>query len=72
MMIGIEIVEPSTLAPDGPRTWRAVVECLRRGLILLPSGAHGNVLCITPPIVITEEQLHFSVRAIAEVLAQSG
>ena len=42
---------------DGENAQRVVIEALRRGVILLQAGVQGNVLSITPPLVISERQL---------------
>ncbi|MDQ3388523.1 MAG: aminotransferase class III-fold pyridoxal phosphate-dependent enzyme, partial [Gemmatimonadota bacterium] len=69
MMIGIELVrdrESRTPAPE--LVGRTVVEGLRRGLILLGGGIHGNVLSLSPPFVLTDEQAEAGVTILAEVL----
>jgi 4-aminobutyrate aminotransferase-like enzyme len=59
LMLGIEC--------DGPeRALRAVERALRRGLILLPSGADGSVLSVTPPLAIEPPVLW---RALEELCA---
>ncbi len=68
MMIGIEIVDPSTREPDSLRAWSVVVDSLKRGVILIPAGPKGNVLSITPPLTISTEQMEFGANVIAEAL----
>lgn len=43
---------------------------LRRGVIVLESGPRCDVIAITPPLVITEEQLGFAFRALRELIAE--
>jgi 4-aminobutyrate aminotransferase-like enzyme len=50
LMIGIEM-------ESGTRAARVVAEALQRGVLLLPSGPEGEVISITPPLVIEEDQL---------------
>lgn len=45
-----------------------VHECLMRGVLLLMEGGDGDVLAITPPAVITEEQLDFALDTIEQIL----
>jgi len=59
LMIGIECAEPEV-------AHRAVSLALRRGVILLPSGADGRVLSVTPPLCIPAEAL---LAGLGEVLA---
>jgi 4-aminobutyrate aminotransferase / (S)-3-amino-2-methylpropionate transaminase / 5-aminovalerate transaminase len=58
MMVGIELVrdrESREPAPD--LVGRVVVEALRKGVLILGGGVHGNVISLSPPFTITEEQL---------------
>lgn len=42
---------------------------MKYGVILQPLGGRfGNVLKLSPPLVITEEQLDFGLRTIADAL----
>ncbi|NLC57333.1 MAG: hypothetical protein GX774_10885, partial [Armatimonadetes bacterium] len=66
-MWGLELQDAAG-APDRQRAGRVVVEALRRGIILLPAGAHGNVLELVPPYTITEEQLQFALDVLRAVL----
>ncbi len=36
---------------------RVIKEMLRRGFILLPEGARGNVISFTPPLTISRAEL---------------
>ncbi len=47
---------------------RVVKAALARGVILLQAGLHGEVLSITPPLVISPLQLHRALELIKEVL----
>lgn len=70
MMIGIELVEDrgsKTPAPD--LAARVMVEALQRGVLVLGGGIYGNVLSLSPPFVITDEQLAYAVGVIEEVLS---
>jgi 4-aminobutyrate aminotransferase len=68
-MIGIELVrDRATREPAPELAGRAVVEALRRGVLLLGGGVHGNVLSLSPPFVIAEEQVEEAVRVILEVV----
>ena len=55
MMIGVEFIRDGQ-TPDGAACLY-LMEALRRdGYLVLPSGIHGNVLGLSPPFVLTEEQ----------------
>jgi 4-aminobutyrate aminotransferase-like enzyme len=67
LMAGVELClrgrVPATIA-----ALRVIKEMLPRGFILLPEGAHGNVISFTPPLTITRRQLSGAVRALQKVL----
>jgi 4-aminobutyrate aminotransferase-like enzyme len=62
LMAGLEIKNGAGLA------LRAVKEMLRRGFILLPEGARGNVISFTPPLTISRSELAAAVGALKESL----
>ncbi|MFL5542387.1 MAG: aspartate aminotransferase family protein [Longimicrobiaceae bacterium] len=58
MMIGIELVrDRESRAPAPELAGRMVVDTLRRGVLTLGGGIHGNVLSLSPPFVITDAQV---------------
>ena len=63
LMAGLEIKNDDGLA------MRAIKEMLRRGFILLPEGARGEVISFTPPLTITKSKLRATVSALKEALA---
>ena len=71
-MLGVEIVAPETGRPDPKTAWSIVVQSLKRGIILLVSGMEGNVISLTPPLTITESQLHRAVEIMGQALTVSG
>ncbi len=54
LMIGVEIVKPDKI-PDPELTGKICWRAFELGLILPSYGMFGNVIRITPPLVITEE-----------------
>lgn len=69
MMIGIELVRDRvTREPAPERVGRLVVEALRRGVIVLGGGVHGNVVSLSPPFVITDAQLDHAVGVVLDLL----
>ena len=70
-MIGIELVrDRETRKPDADAAWRVVVSALKRGLVLLSGGSRRNVLSLSPPLTISEDQLRFSVQTLDECLGE--
>ncbi len=64
MMWGIEL-------HDGVAAARAVKIGLRSGLILLQTGVRGEVISLTPPLVIGEEELERALSLLRDLLAAS-
>jgi 4-aminobutyrate aminotransferase-like enzyme len=70
LMAGVEICMggrvPATIV-----ALRVIKEMLQRGFILLPEGAHANVISFTPPLTITRGQLMDAVKALNKILNAS-
>jgi 4-aminobutyrate aminotransferase-like enzyme len=49
---------------------RVVEDMLREGYILLPEGAHSNVVSFTPPLTITQAQLADCLEALQRVMGR--
>jgi 4-aminobutyrate aminotransferase-like enzyme len=62
---GLGLLQGARLAEPGQAV-RVAEHCLRRGVLLLAEGTTAEVLAITPPAVITEEQLDFALAVIEE------
>ena len=69
LMAGLELRRADG-SPDGATAIKAVKALLRRGFILLPEGGHSNVVTFTPPLVITEQQLLGTVKALSQSIAK--
>jgi 4-aminobutyrate aminotransferase/(S)-3-amino-2-methylpropionate transaminase len=69
MMIGIELVrDRETREPAPELAGRMVIETLRRGILTLGGGIHGNVLSLSPPFVLTDAQADHALATLASVL----
>lgn len=69
LLIGIELVhdrQRRTPAPD--LVGRAVVEGLRRGLVLLGGGVHRNVLTLSPPLAIDADLWRWALREVVALI----
>ncbi|HXN08237.1 MAG TPA: aminotransferase class III-fold pyridoxal phosphate-dependent enzyme, partial [Candidatus Acidoferrales bacterium] len=69
LMWGLECVD----AAGAPRTELAaaiMLEAMRHGLLVLTSGPQSNVVAISPPLVITAEQLRFGVDVLSRAFAR--
>jgi 4-aminobutyrate aminotransferase / (S)-3-amino-2-methylpropionate transaminase / 5-aminovalerate transaminase len=73
MMIGIELVrDRESRAPAPELAGRVVVEALRRGVLVLGGGIHGNVLSLSPPFVLTDAQADAALGELEDVLRTLG
>lgn len=69
MMIGMEMVRDRDSRTPAPElAGKLVVEGLRRGILLLGGGIYGNVLSLSPPFVLTDEQADHALGVIGEIL----
>jgi acetylornithine/succinyldiaminopimelate/putrescine aminotransferase len=56
-MMGIELSAPDG-GPGGPLAARVCAAALRRGVLVLTEGEAGDVLSLTPPLVVADGDLH--------------
>jgi 4-aminobutyrate aminotransferase/(S)-3-amino-2-methylpropionate transaminase len=74
LMIGLELCETNSGSkkpvPATEKTRNFIAEALRRGLVLLPAGAAHNVISITPPFIITEKEIRYSVSEFDKILSK--
>lgn len=74
LLIGVDLRHPDSTTPIKGAAVRAATLALREGILVLPAGAAGHVLELSPPFVISEEQLDWAVprlkRVIEEALAE--
>lgn len=71
LMVGLELRHADG-APAAELALSAIKSMLSRGFILLPEGEHGNVIGLTPPLVISQAQLRATVRQLQHALAIPG
>lgn len=64
LMRGIEVLQEEG-QPDASGAGQIVEAMLARGIILLSGGVEQNVLSLTPPFVITEEEIDFALEQLA-------
>lgn len=61
LFLGIELVRPGTLDPLSGAAVRIAQNALRRGILVLPAGAEGHVVELSPPLVLSEAQARWVV-----------
>ncbi len=71
LMQGVELVEPGPeRTPATAAAARVVAGAMARGVLLLAEGPAANVLALTPPLVISEEQLDCALDVVEEEIAR--
>jgi 4-aminobutyrate aminotransferase len=72
LMIGIELVEDrASRAPLAPeKVGQIAMECLRRGIIMVPCGRNGNVLRLMPSLTIPRRYLDAALDQLLGILAE--
>jgi 4-aminobutyrate aminotransferase / (S)-3-amino-2-methylpropionate transaminase / 5-aminovalerate transaminase len=63
MLLGVEIRQGA-----GAQLLRVTRALLERGFIVLPAGAPASVLCLTPPLCLTDGQIDAFAQALADCL----
>ncbi len=71
LMLGVELADPQSGRPAADVAWRTVTGALRRGVILLPCGVYGEVIQLTPPVVLTPAQQACVVHALRAALDEA-
>lgn len=69
LLAGLELRQGNG-RPAGAAALRAVQRMLQAGFILLPEGAHGEVVSFTPPLTVGANDLRRAVRALGGVLRE--
>lgn len=70
LMIGTEFTRADG-TPDGETATAVRYQCERRGLLLLPCGAFGQVVRWLPPLIVSEAQVKEAVDIFDEAVAEA-
>ena len=68
LFLGVEFTDPGSGMPLKGAAVRVATLALREGVLVLAAGASGQVLEISPPLVITEEQMEWAVELLQKVI----
>ncbi|TXH44808.1 MAG: 4-aminobutyrate--2-oxoglutarate transaminase [Actinobacteria bacterium] len=71
-MIGVELVDPATNAPDSALTAALAKYTHSHGVVMLTAGTHGNVIRFLPPLTIPDHLLNEGLDVVAEALAANA
>ncbi|MGH4023410.1 MAG: aminotransferase class III-fold pyridoxal phosphate-dependent enzyme, partial [Pseudonocardiaceae bacterium] len=70
LMVGNEFCRPDG-SPDPGTAQRAQQAATHLGLLLLTCGAHGNIVRMIPPLVVTADQIDDGVQLWAQAVAEA-
>lgn len=71
LMVGVEMSQRGSRAPDPEAVKRVQKACLERNLLLLNCGTYGNVIRWIPPLVVSEQQINEGLAIFEEVIQES-
>ena len=69
LMVGVELVEPGSMAPSPAAAASLLEETRARGLLVGKGGLYGNVIRIAPPLTVTAEEVAEAVTILDEAIA---
>jgi 4-aminobutyrate aminotransferase len=70
LMIGIEIVNPSTGEPDGATLMKIIKKCADNGVLFYFCGNQGEVIRMIPPLTVTRDQIDEGLSVLDRVLEE--
>jgi 4-aminobutyrate aminotransferase/(S)-3-amino-2-methylpropionate transaminase len=68
LFVGMEMRESESGGPTWGSAVRVSEAALREGILVLPAGEWGQVVELSPPLVVTEEQLRWAAATLARVV----
>ncbi len=73
LMLGLELInDRKSRDPNTQLSMALMDHCRRRGYLVLPSGRHGQVLALSPPFMVTDEQWEGFFTALEEGIEGAG
>ena len=70
LLLGVELVEADGRTPAAGAGVRIAERALREGILVLPAGDHGEVLELSPPIVLTTQQTDYALDTLASLILE--
>jgi 4-aminobutyrate aminotransferase len=70
LMIGIEIINPATKAPDGDGLFKILDIALEKGVLFYFCGNNSEVIRMIPPLTVTKEQIADGLAILDEALTE--
>ncbi|NNL31071.1 MAG: aspartate aminotransferase family protein [Gemmatimonadetes bacterium] len=70
LLVGIDLVEADGRTPAPLAGVRVARRALAEGLLVLPAGDVGNVVELTPPVTLADEQVSFVVEVLGRIIRE--
>lgn len=71
-MVAIELVKDrTTKEPDKERVSKIINYCYKKGVLLLNAGIYGNVIRFLPPLIMTDDQLNYSLDVLESAFGEA-
>ncbi len=70
LLLGVELVEADGTTPAAGAGARIAERALGEGILVLPAGDRGEVLELTPPIVLTTQQIDYALDVLAALILE--
>ncbi|MBV9011061.1 MAG: 4-aminobutyrate--2-oxoglutarate transaminase [Pseudonocardiales bacterium] len=71
-MLALELIEPTTAAPDPALTAQVAHACHRAGVVVLTCGSDANVIRLLPPLIISPDLLTEGLDVLTHAVLHSG
>jgi 4-aminobutyrate aminotransferase-like enzyme len=71
LLVGVDLRDPESGRPMKGVGAQIAGQALKEGLLVLPAGAVGNVLELSPPLTITEEQLDWAIECLGGIVRET-
>ncbi len=72
LLVGVDVIDPGTGAPDGDTASRIVNRMAELGVLIGTAGPNGNVLKIRPPLVVQRHHVDVLADRLAQTLEELG
>jgi 4-aminobutyrate aminotransferase-like enzyme len=70
LLVGVDLRDPETGTALKGAGARIATQALREGILILAAGPKGNVLELSPPLVITEDQLDWAISRLGKLIGE--
>ena len=70
LLVGVDLRDPESGTALKGAGARIATQALREGILILAAGPKGNVLELSPPLVITEDQIDWAISRLGKLIGE--